>query len=200
MEAPGRIAAWERMQAEFQERTSEVPLSAWSKRQVMLSMLPPQVQEYINVRGHYGQELSYQQIKEATMALVQRNSVGAPMPQDCMSFNSSPGIPGYEEAPQQATQQKQGEEDLDAFGKGPRTSPLGKGAPGGPGWKGAPNPNKDKTCDMCGRIGHIKKDCWFRAGGEKGPDRLPKKKGSGKGKGDRQKGTDGRWYKKTGTG
>ena len=53
---------------------------------------------------------------------------------------------------------------------------------------------------MCGRIGHIKKDCWFRAGGEKGPDRLPKKKGAGKGKGDRQKGTDGRWYKKTGTG
>ena len=55
MEAAGRIAAWERMQAEFQERTGEVPLSAWSKRQVMLSMLPPQVQEYINVRGHYGQ-------------------------------------------------------------------------------------------------------------------------------------------------
>ena len=93
---------------------------------------------------------------------------------------------------------------MDSFGYAAKNSPLGKGsggaAPGSPA-----NPHADKTCDLCGRKGHIKSGCWYREGGEKGPDKMPKNRkgtskglGRGNGKGDRQRGSDGRWYKKSG--
>ena len=189
-EVPQKVSTWERMQREFRARTGEEALSSWSKRQIMLSMLPPQVQEYINVRSHYGQELNYQQIKAATLALVQRTNPTMPTPMDCSVFSPSPEEPRGQPS----------SEPVDAFGQNPRVSPLGKGGSGGD--PTLSNNHADKTCDICGRKGHIKKDCWFRAGGEKGPDKMPRaKKGAGKGaggKGDRQRGQDGRWYKTSG--
>ena len=85
---------------------------------------------------------------------------------------------------------------MDAFGKGPRTSPLGKG--GGAGGKGE-NPDADKICDTCGRKGHVRRNCRYAEGGKRGPGAVTGKNGAGKGggKGDRQRGGDGRWYKKT---
>ena len=188
------MATWERMQREFRARTGEEPLSSWSKRQVLLSMLPPQVQEYINVRSLYGQELNYAQIKAATLALVQKTAPNMPAPMDCSVFQQLPPA----EAPQQEAAPAQpppGTGNLDAFGKGPRRDAGGAGGPGG---KGS-NPDADKVCDTCGRKGHVRRNCWYAEGGKKGPGALPAKKGAGKGGkgGDRQRGGDGRWYKKT---
>jgi len=77
--------------------------------------------------------------------------------------------------------------DVDSFQKG---WPKGGGRGGKKGDKGQPkgggkggkqeNPNKDKECHVCGRKGHLKKDCWYKDQPEKWLKKKDGPKGGGK--------------------
>ena len=82
--------------------------------------------------------------------------------------------------------------EVDAFSKGAGGKGGGKGGPKGQDGKGwSPKPSWDKLketreCWICGKTGHLGKDCWWK-------DAVDKKKGfgkdpKGKGKGDKGKG------------
>ena len=87
--------------------------------------------------------------------------------------------------------------DVDSFQKGGgkgggkgdhrRKNPGGKGDRGP--LPGTANPNKDKECFVCGRKGHLRKDCWWKdrthksnKGGKKGDSKNNKKGGPKGGK------------------
>ena len=56
----------------------------------------------------------------------------------------------------------------------------GKGAPKGKGGKGnAPAGKETRTCNNCGKVGHLKKDCWSSGGGAANKGQKPKGSSSG---------------------
>ena len=91
--------------------------------------------------------------------------------------------------------------DIGAFGKGPKGkgkkggkgggkkgSSKGKGKGGAAKGKGPGDGSKEtRTCNNCGKVGHLRKDCWSAGGGAANKNQQPKSKGSSKksGKGGR---------------
>ena len=71
-------------------------------------------------------------------------------------------------------------------GKGKGGKPTGKGKGSGKG-SGSVNSNgsgkETRTCNNCGKPGHLRKDCWSAGGGAANKGQRPKGKNKGKGKG-----------------
>ena len=71
-------------------------------------------------------------------------------------------------------------------GKGKGGKPTGKGKGSGKG-SGSGNPSsggkETRTCNNCGKPGHLRKDCWSAGGGAANKGQKPKGKSKGKGKG-----------------
>ena len=128
-------------------------------------------------------DLTYEQIKSCVNNLAQKVAK-VPVPMEISPFNN--------EDP--ATEAR---EPVDSFGKGPAGGMKpgkGSGQEGAKGGKGDKKGKETRTCHNCGKKGHLAKDCWQEKSGNKG-----KGKGS-KGAGKRERGSDGRWYRRTGPG
>ena len=179
---------------EHLKRTGEEASNTISKRALFKSMLPDNVRGFLGVQTIFKPGLTYDVIKQAVMDLVQRTTNSAtPMVVDSLSpypgLGPGPGAGIGIEAPGSS------QEQLDSLARRPPAGKPGKGD--GKGGAGDKNGQKvgekereTRACHNCGRVGHIVKDCW----------RPKKAKGQGKGAdkpGHRERGPDGKWYRRT---
>ena len=122
--------------------------------------------------------MSYEQIKSCVNNLAQKVAK-VPVRMEISPFNNEDPAAGAQEP-------------LESFGKGPAGGVKpGKGAGQQKGGKGDSSKGKEtRACHNCGKKGHLARDCWQdKKNGGKGKD--PRK---------RERGSDGKWYRRTGPG
>ena len=180
-EVPTNVTKWEDMQREHLKRTGEEALTTSSKRHKFKMMLPAEVRQFLEIQTMLQPTLTYETMKGVVMNMVQRiTNLATPMDQS-NSFQEP--LDSFGRQPNQAnTRPGKGDGKGDSKDEGR----VGKGV-----GKGDGKLKESRTCYNCDKPGHIAKDCW----------RPKKMKGQGKGHNDvgrRDRGKDGKWYRKTG--
>ena len=196
-DVPLTISAWERMQEDYLQEFQLAPINDLTKREILKSMLPDDVKNFLDTQTMLRDDLTYDQIKGCVNNLAQKVAK-VPVPMEISPFAAEPpaDVP-YGPLRNPWDPHEPAVPALDSFGRGPAGGAKpGKGNGKGEKGKGSKGDGKAKetrTCHNCGKTGHIAKDCWAKS----------KVKGRGKGANDvgrRDRGTDGKWYRRTGPG
>ena len=166
-ELPSKIAQWESEQAEHLRRTGSEVLTDALRRDMLLAMISPELKAQVEAATLLVEEdeLDYAKIKRFVTRFVYRqlpptNGAARDAPADALS--------------RQEPEWKEGDEDVDALGKGPRRDAKGsgKGYGGGPGGaktggqgggKGEdPAVKAGRQCNCCREWGHYGRECMNR--------------------------------------
>ena len=190
---PVIVAKWEGLQREHRTRTGEEALNVASKRELLKLMIPEDIRRFIEIQTVFRKDLTYENLKAVLMDLVQRTNSDIPIPMETNTFapasqkyldqTAAWGEGSWAWKPQSSQAAMGNGESIDSFGKGAKGAGVGKGE--GKGGKGKGG-KETRTCHNCNKAGHIARDCWSKG----------KPKGKGKGKGAKERGNDGKWYRK----
>ena len=180
-DVPVTLARWEGLQREHKVRTGEAALSSSMARNLLMEIVPPAMREHIRTQTMLfkRKDLTYDTLRMYILDCA-HELAHVPTPMDVSAFDHANAagyqggvLPNYGQEPPftnpfgepapEATAPKEwpGSEPVDSFSKYPKGGGVGKGEKGKGDKGGKQQDHRDKTCDTCGRKGHIKIYCWF---------------------------------------
>ena len=136
------------------------PINDSTKREILKSMLPDDIKNYLYTQTMLRDDLTYDHIKGCVNNLAQKVAK-APVPMDISPFAAEPPTDDVPYGPTRSAWDPQ--EPVDSFGRAPAGGAKpGKGSGKGEKGKGSKGDGKGKEtrdCHTCGKKGHIARDC-----------------------------------------